>query len=125
MCQVLVLLRSAFVMLFLAGGCASGHDVATDGRRAVIGLDLSTTTDYFVSNLKMTLDRNGRTIPGAFVTYDPPASVADLARYGAARHGGRIAELVAMPRALMDPGGAWGTSFVFTGFWRGPSYLKG
>ena len=37
--QVSVLLRSAFVMLFVGGGCASGHDVATDGRRAVIGLD--------------------------------------------------------------------------------------
>ncbi len=36
--QVSVLLRSAFVTL-LMGGCASGHDVATDGRRAVIGLD--------------------------------------------------------------------------------------
>ena len=36
--QVSVLLRSAFVT-FLIGGCASGHDVATDGRRAVIGLD--------------------------------------------------------------------------------------
>ncbi len=37
--QVSVLLRSAFVMLFVGGGCASGHDIATDGRRAVIGLD--------------------------------------------------------------------------------------
>ena len=37
--QVLVLLRSAFVMLFVGGGCAAGHDVAMDGRRAVIGLD--------------------------------------------------------------------------------------
>lgn len=25
--------------MLLVGGCASGHDVATDGRRAVIGLD--------------------------------------------------------------------------------------
>ena len=32
------LLRSAFVML-LVGGCAAGHDVAMDGRRAVIGPD--------------------------------------------------------------------------------------
>jgi hypothetical protein len=36
--KVSVLLRSVFVVL-LVGGCASGHDVATDGRRAVIGLD--------------------------------------------------------------------------------------
>ena len=36
--HVLALLRSAFVM-FLVGGCAAGHDVAMDGRRAVIGLD--------------------------------------------------------------------------------------
>jgi len=36
--KVSVLLRSAFVMV-LVGGCASGHNVAMDGRRAVIGLD--------------------------------------------------------------------------------------
>ena len=36
--EVLVLLRSTLVML-LVGACASGHDVAMDGRRAVIGLD--------------------------------------------------------------------------------------
>lgn len=36
--KVSVLLRSALVML-LVGGCASGHNVAMDGRRAVIGLD--------------------------------------------------------------------------------------
>ena len=36
--KVSVLLRSAFGML-LVGSCASGHGVATDGRRAVIGLD--------------------------------------------------------------------------------------
>ena len=37
--RVLVLLRSARFVVFLLGGCASGHDVAMDGRRAVIGLD--------------------------------------------------------------------------------------
>lgn len=39
--SVSVLLRSAFVML-LVSGCTSGHNVATDGRRAVIGLDADT-----------------------------------------------------------------------------------
>lgn len=39
--QVSVLLRSAFVML-LIGGCTSGHNVAMDGRQAVIGLDADT-----------------------------------------------------------------------------------
>jgi hypothetical protein len=36
--EVSVLLRSTLVML-LVGACASGHDVAMDGRRAVIGMD--------------------------------------------------------------------------------------
>jgi hypothetical protein len=36
--KVSVLLRSAFVML-LVGSCASGQNVAMDGRRTVIGLD--------------------------------------------------------------------------------------
>jgi hypothetical protein len=36
--SVSVLLCLAFAVLFVCG-CASGHNVATDGRRAVIGLD--------------------------------------------------------------------------------------
>jgi O-mycaminosyltylonolide 6-deoxyallosyltransferase len=73
--------------------------------------------DYFVSNLKLTLQRAGRTLPGAFVSYDPPPSVAELERYGSEREGGRIIELVAMSQALVDPHGQWGQRHRFTGFW--------
>jgi UDP:flavonoid glycosyltransferase YjiC (YdhE family) len=79
--------------------------------------DLAWDTDYFVSNLKLAIQRNGRTVPGAFVTYDPPASVQDLAAYGAERHAGRVIELVAMSRALIDPEQQWPEHFAFTGFW--------
>jgi UDP:flavonoid glycosyltransferase YjiC (YdhE family) len=73
--------------------------------------------DYFISNLKLAMARGGRTIPGAFVTYDPPEAVADLAVYGSARHAGRILELVAMSQPLIDPDGTWGAQYRFTGFW--------
>jgi sterol 3beta-glucosyltransferase len=75
------------------------------------------TSDYFVSNLKLVLQRGGEVLPGAFVTYDPPAAVEELARYGSRRHGGRILELVALSERLADPGGIWGEEFHFTGFW--------
>jgi O-mycaminosyltylonolide 6-deoxyallosyltransferase len=74
-------------------------------------------SDYFVSNLKLVLQQGGEVLPGAFVTYDPPAAVEELARYGSRRHGGRILELVALPRRLADPDGSWGEEFHFTGFW--------
>jgi UDP:flavonoid glycosyltransferase YjiC (YdhE family) len=74
-------------------------------------------SDYFISNLKMALRKDGGVMPGAFVTYDPPAKVGDLERYGSAQHGGRIIEIVAMNRMLIDPEGAWGERYRFTGFW--------
>jgi hypothetical protein len=41
--SVSVLLRLfSSLVVFLVSACASGHDVATDGRRAVIGLDADT-----------------------------------------------------------------------------------
>jgi hypothetical protein len=41
--SVSVLLRMfSSLAVFLVSACASGHDVATDGRRAVIGLDADT-----------------------------------------------------------------------------------
>jgi len=73
--------------------------------------------DYFVSNLKLAMARGGEVIPGAFVTYDPPRAVSDLAVYGSERHGGRILEIVAMNRRLVDPDTCWGGQFRFTGFW--------
>jgi UDP:flavonoid glycosyltransferase YjiC (YdhE family) len=79
--------------------------------------DAGSATDYFISNLKLALQRGGETLPGAFVSYDPPDAVENLARYGSRRHAGRILELVAMNRALVDPEQSWGEDFHFTGFW--------
>jgi hypothetical protein len=73
--------------------------------------------DYFVSNMKLAMARGQDVIPGAFVTYDPPRAVADLAVYGSDRHRGRILELVAISRRLVDPGEVWGEQYRFTGFW--------
>ena len=73
-------------------------------------------SDYFISNLKLTLQRGDDVLPGAFVSYDPPDSVENLAHYGSGRHGGRVLELVAMNRALVDPGRGWPGEFRFTGF---------
>jgi UDP:flavonoid glycosyltransferase YjiC (YdhE family) len=75
-------------------------------------------SDYFVSNLKLILQRDHSTLPGAFVSYDPPGSIQDLARYGSAGHRGRIIELVAMNKDLVDPDDYWGSEFRFTGFWQ-------
>jgi sterol 3beta-glucosyltransferase len=74
--------------------------------------------DYFASNLKMAVARSdGSVMPCAFVTYDPPGDVADLARYRPAGADGRVLELAAFNRRLVDPGGDWGPDHHFTGFW--------
>ena len=78
-------------------------------------------SDYFVSNMKMVMRRGDAILPGAAVTYDPPHAVEDLARYGTQAHQGRILDLVAMNRALVDPDGAWGAEYRFTGFWADPA----
>jgi UDP:flavonoid glycosyltransferase YjiC (YdhE family) len=94
-------------------------------RRLVAG------ADYFVSNLKLVLDREGgpsdpgsAILPGAVVTYDPPASLEALARFPPHPWQQRdILDLVALPPALFDPVGAWGTwgkRYQFTGFWTSP-----
>jgi UDP:flavonoid glycosyltransferase YjiC (YdhE family) len=78
---------------------------------------LGSQADYFISNLKMVLQKGGRTMPGAAVTYDPPGSIEDLPRYGTQNHQGAILDLVALSRGLFDPAGAWGDAYHFTGFW--------
>jgi len=75
-------------------------------------------TDYFVSNLKMMLRRQGQVVPGAAVTYDPPASPAELDEYRTGEQGGRIVDLVALNKQLADPEGRWGPRYRFTGFWQ-------
>jgi UDP:flavonoid glycosyltransferase YjiC (YdhE family) len=74
--------------------------------------------DYFISNLKMVLRRQGAIVPGAAVTYDPPGDLSDLPRYGTQDHHGRILDLVAMNRRLIDPEGRWDAAYRFTGFWK-------
>jgi sterol 3beta-glucosyltransferase len=75
-------------------------------------------SDYFVSNLKLMLKRADAVLPGAFISYDPPSATQDLARYASAEQGGRILELVAMSKGLVDPDDDWGSEFRFTGFWQ-------
>ncbi len=79
---------------------------------------LGAETDYFISNLKMMLQRQDGVIPGAVVTYDPPLSLEELARYGVQEHKGIILDLVAFSKKLLDPQGQWGEQYLFTGFWR-------
>jgi UDP:flavonoid glycosyltransferase YjiC (YdhE family) len=78
----------------------------------------SYSCDYFICNLKKTITRPDGTCPGAFVTYDPPGDLRELARFGSHLHGGRTLELVAMERALIDPQRRWDARFRFTGFWK-------
>jgi sterol 3beta-glucosyltransferase len=76
------------------------------------------TSEYFISNMKFALAKGEQAMPCAFVTYDPPERVEDLARYGSAQHGGRIIELVAINRQIIDPLNQWEPRYQFTGFWR-------
>ena len=73
--------------------------------------------DYFVNNLKLVLSKGDDVIPGAIVTYDLPSDLSELDQYGIQNHKGRILELVALPKALVDPTSEWPTPYKFTGFW--------
>jgi UDP:flavonoid glycosyltransferase YjiC (YdhE family) len=78
------------------------------------------THDYFISNLKLVLRRGQGVMPGAAATYDPPGSPAELDVYGARGHEGRILDLVAMPRDLVDHENTWPSDYHFNGFWVDP-----
>lgn len=69
---------------------------------------LAAEAGYFVSNLKLGLDVNGAIVPGAVVSYDPPAAFEDLAMSGSRRDPRRLLELVAMSKRLVDPEDRWG-----------------
>lgn len=79
---------------------------------------LAAGADYFLSNLKLVLARQGKIIPGAAVSYDPPGSLEELPKYGTGEHDGMILDLVAMSQPLVDPQGQWGEQYRFTGFWQ-------
>lgn len=80
-------------------------------------------SDYFLNNLRSVWQRHGRTIPGAEVTYDPPAEIEKLGLYASQQpaHAASILQLVAMNRSLVDPDHRWGQTYQFTGFWTPPS----
>ncbi len=79
-------------------------------------------TDYFVNNLRMVWKAGDRVVRGAAVTYDPVGDAANLRKYAAHLAGfeDAILELVALPKALVDPDEHWGPRFQFTGFWEDP-----
>ena len=79
---------------------------------------LAAGSDYFISNLKLVLQRGEKILPGASVTYDPPGAIEDLDKYGTQKYQGRILDLVAMNKMLIDPQGLWGENCRFTGFWK-------
>jgi UDP:flavonoid glycosyltransferase YjiC (YdhE family) len=79
---------------------------------------LAAGADYFISNLKMVLQRGEKILPGASVTYDPPGAIEDLEKYGTQKYQGRILDLVAMNKKLIDPQDLWGKNYRFTGFWK-------
>ncbi|HET6326798.1 MAG TPA: glycosyltransferase [Planctomycetaceae bacterium] len=78
--------------------------------------------DFFICNMKLGLRRRGRILPGAAVTYDPPDSLEELRRRRASEHAERLIEIVALPKALLDPNGVWDPKYHFTGFWDEPSF---
>ncbi|HUE15993.1 MAG TPA: glycosyltransferase [Planctomycetaceae bacterium] len=82
---------------------------------------LTAEIDFFICNMKLGLRRAGRIIPGAAVTYDPPDSLEDLRRNREPEHRGRLIEIVALSKALIDPDGLWETDYHFTGFWDEPT----
>lgn len=77
-------------------------------------------TDYFINNLRTVWRTENRVIPGAAITYDPVGNVENLRKYAAQLAGFEttILEIVALPKALVDPDDEWGPQFHFTGFWR-------
>jgi UDP:flavonoid glycosyltransferase YjiC (YdhE family) len=78
---------------------------------------LSDEIDFFICNLKLGLQRDGETFPGASITYDPPDSLEVLRGSRSPKHVGRVVEIVALSKALVDPEGLWGGDYHFTGFW--------
>lgn len=88
---------------------------------AEVKVELS-RTDYFINNLRSVWRSAGRIVPGAAVTYDPVGDIANIKKYAAQLSGydSAILELVALPRALVDPDEEWGPRFQFSGFWRDP-----
>jgi UDP:flavonoid glycosyltransferase YjiC (YdhE family) len=77
-------------------------------------------SDYFINNLRKTLERGSDTIPGAFVIYDPPANIQREAWLAGQQAPGKVLELVALNKHLVDPQDQWDSKYCFTGFWQAP-----
>lgn len=114
---------------FLDGWCGRQLMDAVDSGQL---RSLVADADYVVSNLKLVFDREGRLadrgatiMPGAVVTYDPPASLAELSLHPPLPWQQRdVLDLVALSQPMFDPAAAWGTwgkRYRFTGFWTDPS----
>jgi sterol 3beta-glucosyltransferase len=80
------------------------------------------SADYVVNNLKSVWTRNGRLVPGAHVTYEPPGSLENLAKQLPRRlpHEEALLQVVALPKALVDPAERWGPLYRFAGFFAPP-----
>jgi hypothetical protein len=78
------------------------------------------TSDYFISNLKLRMPQGEATLPGAFVSYEPPSDLASLQVWGSDADGGMTMELVALNHGLFDDRVPADAGFHFTGFWSPP-----
>lgn len=76
--------------------------------------------DYVIQNLGKTFRRGGELIPGAVVTYDPPENPEVFKEDLDRQPPGRLLNLVAMNRALVDPQRRWDERLRFTGYWQPP-----
>ena len=85
------------------------------------------SADYFVSPLRLRIERNGHPLPAAAVLYDAPfeSGGGDPGFSPYRRDRDDAIELVAMPRRLLDPEENWDEAFAFTGFWQpAPSSMR-
>ncbi len=77
--------------------------------------------DYFVNNLKIAPRRESGIPAGATVLYEPVGDPARLVRQASGQpDDGRILQLVALERRLVDPDRTWPAACRFTGFWDPP-----
>ena len=71
--------------------------------------------DYFISNLQLQMEKNGRPLPSASIIYDPPIVAPGATK--PTQSAGHVLILAAMNKGLVDPKSEWDPSILFTGFW--------